>query len=254
MRPPKALERPPCRRDRIFSLRTTRPGKVARGRRRRRGSARRAEPGLHLRTTRPGCTGGRRRRRGAPAVPNRIFTSNDAPGKVTEAAGEGRIHQRQLRLQFLLPERAEPLLVRSDLVEVDVVYAGVDHLLDVLQDRAGVQARTEPQLGDHLRGDVLRRLLEQRRRRQVLAELAGHARVGPDAMGRLDRLLRDRRPAEIRLRPDSGRCRPCARNRSIGRSLSGPVTHSPSPISRRELGRRRAEGGHDDRDRLSGGS
>ena len=76
-----------------------------------------------------------------------------------------------MRQELPLREANESFLVRSDLMDVDVVEPGLCVLVDLGEVLAGIRADDDA-LGDLLRGDELDRLLEVGRRRQLLPQLA----------------------------------------------------------------------------------
>src|SRR4051794_32475861 len=84
----------------------------------------------------------------------------------------------QPRQQLAFEEGQEAVLVGADLVEVEVVEAGVRVRLERLQVR--LRVRAERRVGSRLLlGQRLARGLEVRRQRQLLRELAAEPRVGP---------------------------------------------------------------------------
>src|SRR5437870_4689666 len=78
----------------------------------------------------------------------------------------------ELRQDLALVEAEEPVLVGADLVDVDLVEAGVLELADQLQMVLGVRAAGD-QLCDIVLVDHLRGLLEVLWRRELLVEIAG---------------------------------------------------------------------------------
>src|SRR3954465_8666094 len=93
---------------------------------------------------------------------------------------------RILRQDLALRETDEPLLIRSHLVDVDVVDPGLRVLVDLGEVLAGIRADDDA-LGDLLWGDELHRLLEVGRRGQLLTQLAWEPGVRPDLVGSLQR-------------------------------------------------------------------
>ncbi len=142
-----------------------------------------------------------------------------------------------------LVEVEEAVLVGADLVDVDVVVAGVDVLLDRRAGGARGRGRRRP-LGDVVLGRPSRRLLEVRRQRQLLAELPLSARVRPLLQRRCFACLLVLGPADVswpyvglppRLRRRNGSTTP--------RSAAVPTSPSPiAPRARPPSARRRRPG------------
>src|SRR5215211_8993761 len=97
-----------------------------------------------------------------------------------------RARGRELRQDLSLREADEPFLIRSHLVDVDVVDPGLCVLVDLGEIPAGIRSDDDA-LGDLLRRDELDRLLEVGRRGQLLTQLARESGVRPDLMGGLQR-------------------------------------------------------------------
>src|SRR5438309_3781916 len=100
---------------------------------------------------------------------------------------------------FLFVEPDHAFLVRTHLRDVDLVEAGFDVLpygRDVL---LGVRPAGHLRR-DHVLGDELARLLEQRRSCQLLRQLAGHHRVAPGLVRDLHGLLLVLVPADLHTR------------------------------------------------------
>src|SRR5687767_12914890 len=108
----------------------------------------------------------------------------------------------ELGQDFVGVEPEEAVLVRPDLVDVDVVEAGVGVLLDLGPVPLGVRS-ADHQLGHVLRTDQLSGLLEVGGKGQLLAELAGNGAVDPLAVGGLDSLLLVGAPTDVDL-PEAG--------------------------------------------------
>src|SRR3712207_1879552 len=122
---------------------------------------------------------------------NILVTVRLAPQRCNPAAALGtklrttlRRALTELRQDLFLVEVEEGFLVRSDLLDVDLVVAGVGELTDHLPVRLGVGAAGHG-LRDHLLGDQLGGLLEVGRCRQDRGELAGEQVVRPEPVGGL---------------------------------------------------------------------
>ena len=135
-------------------------------------------------------------------------------------------------------------MVVADLMEVEVIDASVDQLAGVVDHGIGIGSAAHC-IGDHLRCDDRRRLLEMLRSRQILAELAGDDGVGPDSVRLFDRRVAVGSPAQSELRVD-GTITAC-RTPAVDGLARRPRRPQTVAVARRQLGRRRAEGGHDDR-------
>src|SRR5215203_5623216 len=101
-------------------------------------------------------------------------------------SGCSRASSRVLRQDLSFREADKPFLVRSDLVDVDVVEPGLCVLVDLGEVLASIRADDDA-LGDLLRGDELDRLLEVGGSGQLLTEFAGEPGVRPDLVGGLER-------------------------------------------------------------------
>src|SRR5918998_3509220 len=101
-------------------------------------------------------------------------------------SGGSRARGRVLRQDLSLREADEPFLIRSHLVDVDVVEPGLGVLVDHGQVLAGIRSDDDA-LGDLLRGDELNRLLEVGRCGQFLSQLARKPGVRPDLVSGLER-------------------------------------------------------------------
>src|ERR671916_416560 len=101
-------------------------------------------------------------------------------------SGGSRPRARVLRQDLSLREADEPFLIRSHLVNVDMVEPGLRVLVDLGEVLAGIWSDDDA-LGDLLRGDELDRLLEVGRRGQLLPQLPGKPGVRPDLVGGLER-------------------------------------------------------------------
>src|ERR671932_502580 len=114
--------------------------------------------------------------------------------------GDGRelLQVTQGGLELSLPEPEEAVLVRPDLVEVEVVVAGREVLADRLEDRLDVGPAGHG-LRRLLLADHGGRLLEVRPRREVLGELALDAAVGPALVDGLAGAPGVLRPAHVDL-------------------------------------------------------
>src|SRR5829696_6285227 len=91
-----------------------------------------------------------------------------------------------LRQDLSLREADEPFLIRSHLMDVDVVDPGLCVLVNLGEILAGVRSDDDA-LGDLLRRDELDRLLEVGRRGQLLTQFPREPGVRPDLMGGLQR-------------------------------------------------------------------
>src|SRR5215207_1910377 len=122
---------------------------------------------------------------------NILVTVRLAPQRCNPTAASGtklrstlRRALTELRQDLFLVEVEEGFLVRSDLLDVDLVVAGAGELMDHLPVRLRVGAARHG-LRDHLLGDQLGGLLEMGRCRQDRGELSGEQVVRPEPVGDL---------------------------------------------------------------------
>src|SRR2546423_4851140 len=149
--------------------------------------------------------------------------------------------------QLLLPEGEEPVLVRSDLMDPDVVEARIDpffHGLHVLLD-----IRTDGHaLGRMLGRDRLRHGHEVGRPPQLLRDLAAQTLDRPELVSELPACRRGARPADLQL--DVLRLARAAGTVVLRDELRiGAGRDEAVPDARREISRCRAGRGHVDRRR-----
>src|SRR3954447_22190205 len=112
------------------------------------------------------------------------------------SSGCGMLTRSDPGEQLALGKSEELLLVRPDLVDVDMVEAGLLVLVDLLEDRLRVGAAGDA-LGDVVLGPRLRRLLEVLGQRELLAQRAREAAVRPDLVCVAARLLLVLAPADV---------------------------------------------------------